>query len=99
MELTNKEFFASFNQTCPNCYNDAILMILSTMNRVDSGGYELKSGVTFRYKGKVYTRLNITPQAAEWYIKQDLSHRDDFISLAKDYDSYISIKPIAKDDE
>lgn len=58
------------------------------MEKQDNGGYQLKSGVAFRYKGKIYTRDNITAPAAEWYIKQDLKHRDDFITLAKDYDTY-----------
>ena len=58
------------------------------MSKRDNGGYRLKAGVAFRYRGIIYTRDNITAPAAEWYIKQDLKHRDDFITLAKEYDSY-----------
>lgn len=86
--LTGSDFTASFNALCPNCYHDAATLILHTMSKRDNGGYRLKAGVAFRYKGKVYTRDNITAPAAEWYIKQDLTHRDDFLALAKDYDSY-----------
>lgn len=53
-----------------------------------AGGYELKRGVAFRYQGKMYDRRNITAEAAEAYIAQDLRHRDDFEELARPYDSY-----------
>lgn len=86
--LTGKDFTASFNARCPNCYHDAATLILHTMSKRDNGGYQLKAGVAFRYKGKIYTRDNITAPAAEWYIKQNPTHRDDFLALAKDYDSY-----------
>lgn len=86
--LTGKDFDASFNARCPNCYHDAATLILHTMSKRDNGGYRLKAGVAFRYKGKIYTRDNITAPAAEWYIRQAPEHRDDFIVLAKDYDSY-----------
>ena len=87
-KLTGKNFTASFSTRCPNCYHDAATIILRTMSKRDNGGYQLKAGVAFRYRGIIYTRDNITAPAAEWYIKQDLKHRDDFITLAKDYDSY-----------
>lgn len=87
-QLTGASFHTSFSPGCPNCYNDAILLILRVMNKSDKGGYELKAGASFRYKGKVYTRQNITPEAAEWWIKQDINHRDEFVTLAHDYDSY-----------
>lgn len=58
------------------------------MDKKNNGGYELKAGIAFRYKGKVYNRINITAEAAEWWIRQDLKHRDDFVTLAKDYDEY-----------
>lgn len=58
------------------------------MNKAENGGYILKKGVAFRYKGKIYTDLNLTAEAAEGYIRQDLKHREDFIELARDYDSY-----------
>lgn len=87
-QLTGKDFTASFNARCPNCYHDAATLILHTMSKRDSGGYRLKAGVAFRYKGQVYHRDNITPQAAEWYLRQDPKHRDDFIAFAKNYDSH-----------
>lgn len=86
--LFGRAFAESFNLHCPNCYADAIILILRKMAKHDNGGYELKRGIAFRYKGKVYTASNITPDAAEWYIKQDLTHRDDFVTLARDYDDY-----------
>lgn len=87
-QATGKNFTASFNARCPNCHHDAAILILRTMNKQENGGYILKRGVAFRYKGKVYTADNITAPAAEWYISQDLKHRDDFEVLAKDYDEY-----------
>lgn len=87
-DITGKDFTASFNARCPNCHHDAAILILRTMDKQENGGYILKRGVAFKYKGKVYTCQNITPEAAEWWIKQDLKHRDDFLELGKDYDSY-----------
>lgn len=58
------------------------------MAKIDNGGYELLRGYSFRYKGKVYDCRNITQEAAEWWIKQDLNNRDKFETLGKDYDSY-----------
>ena len=87
-EQTGRPFGSSFNPSCKNCYNDAIHLIRRFMSKADNGGYILRKGVAFRYKGTIYTDLNLTADAAEWYIKQDLRHRDDFIELAKDYDSY-----------
>ncbi len=97
-ELKKQDFYSSFSNRCPNCYHDAIILILRKMDKPDNGGYELKSGIAFRYKGKVYTKNNITAQAAEWYIKQDLNHRDDFISLGKDYDGYTTTSAIVVKD-
>lgn len=87
-EIKGVAFSASFNANCPNCYHDAVILILRMMEKKDNGGYVLKRGKAFKYKGKVYTNQNITPEAAEWWIKQDLKHRDDFLELGKDYDSY-----------
>lgn len=58
------------------------------MTKENNGGYVLKRGVVFTYRGKLYSALNVTAEAAEWYIKQDLNHRSDFEVLAKDYESY-----------
>ena len=90
-ELTGDSFAAAFNPNCPNRYRDAIIIILSKMKNTDTknnSGYELKRGVAFRFQGKMYDRRNITAEAAEWYIAQDLRHRDDFEELARPYDSY-----------
>lgn len=65
------------------------------MNKQENGGYILRRGVAFRYKGKIYTANNITADAAEWWIRQDLTHRDDFETLAKDYDAYDTNTPDA----
>lgn len=87
-DIKGVAFSASFNVKCPNCYHDAVILILRTMEKKDNGGYVLKRGKAFKYKGKVYTSQNITSEAAEWWIKQDLKHRDDFLELGKDYDIY-----------
>lgn len=84
-----RSFTASFAAHCPNRYHDAATLILRHMaTQKESGGYVLRRGVAFRYKGKIYTANNITAAAAEWWIGQDLMHRDDFETLAKDYDAY-----------
>lgn len=95
---TGKDFTASFNARCPNCHHDAAILILRIMNKQENGGYILKRGIAFRYKGKVYTADNITAPAAEWYIAQDLKHRDDFEALAKDYDEYETVSPKHKEE-
>lgn len=98
-EITGRKWADSFSPTCPNCIRDAITIILAKMkqnNNQDTGGYVLKAGVVFKYKGKIITHTNITAKAAEWYIKQDLNNRDKFHELAKDYDSY---DPNYKDEE
>lgn len=87
-ELTGRSFGSSFNPSCKNCYNDAINLIRIRMSKSDAGGYILKKGVAFRFKGKIYTDQNLTAEAAEGYIRQDIKHRDSFIELAHDYDSY-----------
>ena len=87
--VTGKSFAGSFSQNCPNKYKDAITHILIKMKQdnTDNGGYVLKQGA-FRYKGKVITNANMTAEAAEWWIHQNLDNRDQFASLGKDYDSY-----------
>ena len=88
-EITGGDFQADFKLTCPNKYTDAIDKILYTMaQQQNTSGYILKSGIAFRYKGKIITRSNITKEAAEWYIKQNLDNRNDFEELANDWDSY-----------
>lgn len=86
--ITGKEFTASFNTRCKNCYHDAVILILQAMNKQDNGGYQLLPGVAFKYKGRIITQHNITADAAEYWIQQDLKNRDYFLSLGKDYDSY-----------
>ena len=90
-EISGRAWEESFSPNCPNCYRDAILIInakIRNMSNEKSGGYVLKSGIVFKYKGKTITHLNITAEAAEWFIKQDLRNRDKFVELANDYDSY-----------
>uniref|UniRef100_UPI00405787B5 hypothetical protein n=1 Tax=Alistipes sp. TaxID=1872444 RepID=UPI00405787B5 len=90
-EVFGRYFSDDFSEGCPNCYQDATILILRKImaqKNIDAGGYVLKNGVVFKYKGKIITHLNITAAAAEWYIKQNLNNRDKFEELAKDYDSY-----------
>ena len=87
-QVTGKDFTASFNARCPNCHHDAAILILRTMDKQENGGYILKRGVAFTYKVKVYNADNITAAAAEWYNTPELTPRDDFEVLAKDYDEY-----------
>lgn len=97
-KFTGKEFAASFNARCPNCYHDAATLILRIMSKQENGGYVLKRGIAFRYKGKIYTADNITAAAAEAYIKEDLKHRDHFEVLAKDYNEYEVKAPKRKEE-
>lgn len=53
-----------------------------------TSGYILKSGAVFKYKGKIITNDNLTAEAAEWYISQDIDNRNQFVELARDYDEY-----------
>ena len=91
-EVSGRLWEESFSLNCPNCYRDSILIINAKLrnmsNKENSGGYVLKAGIVFRYKGKTITHTNITKEAAEWYINQDINNRDKFLELAKDYDSY-----------
>lgn len=88
-ELTGKEFNASFSPTCPNKYNDAIILILKSMKQAEkSDGYILRKGAAFRYNGTVYTRENLTTEAAEWFLKQEPNNRRYFTKIARDYESY-----------
>lgn len=88
-EVTGNAFAESFSLNCPDRYRDAITIILKTMkNEKGAEGYVLKAGIVFKYKGRWITCDNITSAAAEWWIEQDLQHRDDFHELARDYDSY-----------
>lgn len=85
---TGGNFYTDFKPACPNRYSDAIDKIILTMANKDNSGYVLKRGVAFRYKGKMITRANITKEAAEWHIAQNLDNRNDFEVLAKDWDEY-----------
>ncbi len=53
-----------------------------------SDGYILRKGAAFPYNGTVYTRENLTNEAAEGFIKQDPNNRRYFSKLARDYESY-----------
>lgn len=58
------------------------------VQKYNNSGYILKRGVAFRYKGSIITRHNLTKEAAEWFISQDINNRDKFEELANDWDSY-----------
>lgn len=94
--IAGVSFANSFRPDCPNRYHDAITQILLKMKQTqtnDRGGYLLKTGVVFKYKGKIITNSNLTAAAAEWYIAQNIERRDDFEELGKDYDSFASVVP------
>jgi len=89
--VTGESFEVSFRPNCPNRFRDAITLILVKMKQEQNtsrGGYLLKQGVVFKYKGKIITNVNLTAASAEWYIAQNLDHRDDFEELGRDYDSF-----------
>lgn len=91
--IMGASFVNSFRPDCPNRYHDAITQILLKMKQAQNterGGYLLKTGIVFKYKGKIITNSNLTAAAAEWYIAQDINHRDDFEELGKDYDSFVA---------
>ena len=46
-----------------------------------NGGYMLKSGVVIRYRGKLYTHLNLTAAAARHHLRQHPSNVHDFLRL------------------
>lgn len=94
--VTGRLWSESFSVNCPNCYRDAITLICLKMKQnenKDSGGYVLKPGIVFKYKGKLVSSRSITKDAAEWYIKQDINNRDKFMELGRDYDSYEQNSP------
>lgn len=61
------------NKRCPNCYNDAIIVILTTLRKMKKNRqrYAMQRGVAFRYNGVIYTSANITDEAARWWLSQD----------------------------
>ena len=46
-----------------------------------NGGYMLKSGIVIRYRGKLYTHLNLTAAAARHHLRQHPSNVHDFLRL------------------
>ena len=62
---------------CENCYHDALFEIYLNLRPMTSK-YKLKSGIAFRYKEKVYSHLNITDEAAKWYLKQSKENEKHF---------------------
>ena len=100
-QATGKNFTASFNARCPNCHHDAAILILRTMNKQENGGkswlnpysevaqmYIADLSLECVRAGCSAIMLDGGQFPAEWYISQDLKHRDDFEVLAKDYDEY-----------
>ncbi len=86
--LAHKSFAESFPHNCPNKHNDALIIIIKMGAKTERGGYTLKRGIVINKNGKLYTNKNLTAAVAEWYIAQDLTHRGDFIAMAKDWDDY-----------
>ncbi len=87
-EVMGVDFAVSFNLRCPNCYHDAAILIMRKMDNKNNSGYILKKGIVVRFQGKLYSDDNITDKAAEAYIREDLSRREDFITLAKEWEEY-----------
>ena len=75
---------SDFSGRCPNRFRDAAAMVASYLRKEQkgaNGGYMLKSGIVFRYRGKLYTHLNLTVAAALCYLKQNPAHARDFLRL------------------
>ena len=62
-------FKREMSGSCENCYHDALFEIYLTLRPMTSK-YKLKAGIAFRYKDKIYTHINLTDEAAKWYLKQ-----------------------------
>lgn len=89
IETDYKEVFgriicADFNCTCPNRHHDAARMIASYLRKEQqgiNGGYMLKSGIVIKYRGKIYTHLNLTAAAARYHLRQNENNIRDFIRV------------------
>ena len=56
-------------------------MLSDFSGRCPNGGYMLKSGIVIRYRGKLYTHLNLTAAAARHHLRQHPSNVHDFLRL------------------
>lgn len=73
--LTAKFGLPALNKRCPNCYQDAIVILLSRLRKMKKKQrYTMSRGVAFRYKGTIYTAGNITDEAAKWWLKQNAAN-------------------------
>lgn len=76
------EFGREMRGSCENCYHDALMEIyLKTRQMKD---FILKSGVVFRFNGIIYSNLNLTNEAARWYLKQDANNIKHFLKIKEE---------------
>lgn len=83
-EVFGRPMLSDFSGRCPNRFRDAAAMIASYLRKEQkgaNGGYMLKSGVVIRYRGKLYTHLNLTAAAARHHLRQHPSNVHDFLRL------------------
>ena len=72
-EVFGRPMLSDFSGRCPNRFRDAAAMIASYLRKEQkgaNGGYMLKSGIVIRYRGKLYTHLNLTAAAARHHLRQ-----------------------------
>ena len=84
-KVFGRPMLADFSGRCPNRFRDAAAMIASYLRKERkgvNGGYMLKSGVVIRYRGKLYTHLNLTAAAARYHLEQNPANAHDFVRLA-----------------
>ena len=87
------EFGREMRGACENCYHDALLEIYFKIRPMKT--YILRAGVAFRFEGKIYTHLNLTDEAAIFYLKQSPEHAKHFIKFPKNWNK----KQVRKDSE
>ena len=83
-EVFGRPMLSDFSGRCPNRFRDAATMIASYLRKKQkniNGGYMLKAGIVIRYRGKLYTHLNLTVAAARHHLRQDPSNAHDFLRL------------------
>ena len=83
-EVFGRPMLSDFSGRCPNRFRDAAAMIASYLRKEQkgaNGGYMLKSGIVIRYRGKLYTHLNLTAAAARHHLRQHPSNVHDFLRL------------------
>lgn len=83
-EVFGRQMLTDFSGRCPSRFRDAAAMIASYLRKKQkgrNGGYMLKSGIVIRYRGKLYTHLNLTAAAARYHLKQNPANLSDFLRL------------------